>query len=252
MSHDTLILAKVPLPERRGGWRGQVGPAPLWYAAVSLHVRPWDDARPVYAEHAAAQGGCAQVLQLSYRHVAFEFADRYVDVLRVATGGTVITNGVKMSTLPAQPKTVEAIEQALFEQDLASLDEEPPDADGYQEQHEMDEDLYTTAYDRPQPRFGPEVDVVYLLEDDPPTAIPGVRVQSLREWAAGEPNLLGLAAQVVGHGGSLRRSRAVVTCLRAPGLSVEHKLALERFHEALVDRYRARELTLPEAWRAEP
>jgi hypothetical protein len=116
----------------------------------------------------------------------------------------------------------------------------------------MDEDLYTTAYDRPQPRFGPEVDVVYLLEDDPPTAIPGVRVQSLREWAAGEPNLLGLAAQVVGRGGSLRRSRAVVTCLRAPGLSVEHKLALERFHEALVDRYRARELTLPEAWRAEP
>jgi hypothetical protein len=191
------------------------------------------------------------VLHLSYRHVAVAFADRYIAALRAATGGTVITNGVKKSALPAQPTTVEEIEQALFEQDLAELDENPPSRSYSQDQEEMDEDLYATVFERPQPRFGPEVDLVFLLEQSPPEAIPGVRVASLREWAAGEPNLLGLAAaQVVRDGGALRRTRAVVTRLRTVGLSEEQGRARERFFDALVDRYEAREITLPDAWRA--
>ncbi len=247
MSHDTVILAQVPLPERAGGWQGQSGRSPLWYAAVNLRVKPWNDAQPDYAAHAAAQGGCTQVVSLSYRHAAYEFADRYIDVLRAATGGTVITNGVVMSTLPARPSTVEAIEQALFEQDLAALDDEPPEG---LSDYWMENELYAQIFDRPRPSFAPDVDLVYLLEKDPPEAIPGVRVQTLREWVGGEPNLLGVAAQVVRDGGSLRRTRAVVTGLRGVPLSSDEERAFERYVEALIDVYRAREITLPSrrAW----
>ncbi len=247
MSHHSMILAQVPLPERPGGWHGQSGRSPLWYAAVNLNVTPWNDARPVYAEHAAAQGGCTQVLSLSYRHAAVEFADRYIDVLRLATGGTVITNGVVMSKLPARPSTVEAIEQALFEQDLAELDHDPPD----ELPHDWsDDEMYELYFNRPRPNFGPEGGLVYLLDRDPPATIPGVRVQTLREWVDGEPNRLGIAAQVVRKGRSLARTRAVVTELRGVPLSADEEDARERFFEVLIDVYRAREIDMPRrrAW----
>jgi len=120
MSHDACILAKQPLPPRKGGWTNDPM-APLWFAAVDIHVRS-ADSHDFLKELLDVQGGAAEILSLSFRHPAAEYADSYLHVLRRATGGAIVMNGVLSSkSLEPQPMSADDIERGLLEIDLREL-----------------------------------------------------------------------------------------------------------------------------------
>lgn len=124
MSHDAYILAQKSLPARPGGWR-HTPDAPLWFAAVHVGVYPVEG-RAFLQSFVDAQGGAVEVIALNYRASAAEFAARYVDVLRRATGGAVVVDQtLRHPCVAARPMSREALDRALLRADLEELRAEP-------------------------------------------------------------------------------------------------------------------------------
>ncbi|HSN99209.1 MAG TPA: hypothetical protein VLS89_13030 [Candidatus Nanopelagicales bacterium] len=124
MSHDAFILAKRPLPARPGGWSHERN-APLWFAAVDIGIYPVKG-REYLKPFLDEQGGAVELISLSFRAPAAEYAERYWDVLRRATGGAVVVNQRLFSkSLEPRAMSLEDIERALLEADLQELSFDP-------------------------------------------------------------------------------------------------------------------------------
>jgi hypothetical protein len=248
MSIDAVILAKQPLPYREGGWQGYRGPAPLWYAAVSMKVTPYEGrARPDLEPSIAAQGGVAEFIWLNWHWSAGEFASDYCVLLCQLTGGTVVVEGRPTFRCP-EPiiASVAELEQRLYRVDVTELDCSRPEA----RETEIDDELFELKFGRPRPQRGPKPpDGIFVLkkeltESDLP-AIDGVRLRrvSFMEWARQDYSRLAQVLVEGGRGITLSELVQVVWFeIEREAMTRSSETAFERLTDKMLDVHKARVL----------
>ena len=240
MSHDVQLLASTALPERPGGYRGYVGPAPLWYAAVSLRVEPFDALRHAHlASQVALSAPFAQVLHLNYQYGAADFADRYIGVLRRATGAARFNEGrlVGSGAATATPMAVEQLERALFDADLEELSqlESPPT----EWEFELDDVDFEVQFERPRT----SLDEVMVVAPDKHTNVESLlanstnlRCVSLFDWARAEPTWLSrLAKRCSRRNVRLNELTHVIVPISPAGWGADGKLQMKLYDSCLFE-----------------
>lgn len=242
MSRDVDLLARAPLPPRPGGYLGSWGPSPLWYAAASIRVSPFDPARhEALARQVPAQGPFVEVIHVSYPPAAGEHAESYLGVLQRATGAARFVegryDGAKL--LSPAPRTLEELEQAFFRIDVEELSFLETPIEPWE--RALGDEQFLMTFGRARPKDEPALQDVLLVR---PGKLPevrslvnahptSVRLLTLFEWVRAEPTRLSLlAARCPGE--PLRQLTHLVLPIGPDGLDeklffslLAHAIALE-------------------------
>jgi len=228
MSHDVILLARAALPPRVGGYHGAWGPAPLWYAAVSIRVAAFHSTQhdALVRQVPRSSGPFVAVVHVSYGTPAAEHAKGYLRALQTATGSARFVEGrYDGGVLPRpEPRTVEELERAFFRVDLDELSflesaPEPWDA-------MLSDDEFLTTFGRSRPP-GPRLQDVLLVRAEALARVEALvsgtqaQVRPLFEWIREEPTRLSLVAARC-SGETLRQLAHVV--LPAGERSLDEKL----------------------------
>jgi hypothetical protein len=228
MSHDVILLSRVALPPRAGGYHGSWGPSPLWYAAVSIRVAAFHPTQhdALVRQLPSATGPFVEVIHVSHGAPAAEHAQGYLRVLQSATGAARFVEGrYDRQALPVpEPRTVAELERAFFRSDLDELSfleraPEPWDA-------MLSDDEFLTTFGRARPACPPLQDVLLVREAalsqvEALSSGTATQVLPLFEWIREEPTRLSLVAARC-SGEALRQLSHVV--LPVGGASLDEKL----------------------------